>query len=51
MKLTIIRIDKRVVTCELDTGTLIDIARRWFAEDIEEGDTIDVDLENKNNMR
>lgn len=48
MELTIIRIDRRVVTCELDNGLIIDIGRRWFAEDIQEGDTIEFDVENKN---
>ena len=43
MKLTIIRIENRVVTCELDNGTLLDIARRWFTEDIQEGDIIEFD--------
>lgn len=41
MKFTILRIDKRIVTGELDDGTIIDVARKWFTEDIEEGDTID----------
>lgn len=44
MILTIIRIEKRVVTCELEGGTLIDIARRWFTEDIQEGDIIEFDV-------
>ena len=44
MKLTIIRIDGRVVTCELEGGTLIDIARRWFTEDIQDGDVIEFDV-------
>lgn len=43
MKLTIIRIENRVVTCELDDGTLLDVARRWFTEDIQEGDVIEFD--------
>ena len=44
MKLTISRIEKRVVTCELEDGTRIDIARRWFTEDLEEWDTIEFDV-------
>ena len=44
MKLTISRIEKRVVTCELEDGTRIDIARRWFTEDLEEGDNIEFDV-------
>ncbi|MCM1253715.1 MAG: hypothetical protein NC321_12915 [Clostridium sp.] len=44
MKLTILRIDDMVVNCQLDNGSLIDIARRWFTEDIQEGDTIEFDV-------
>lgn len=44
MQLTIIRIENRVVTCEIEGGSLIDIARRWFTEDIQEGDIIDFDV-------
>lgn len=44
MQLTIIRIENRVVTCEIEGGSLIDIARRWFAEDIQEGDIIEFDV-------
>ena len=44
MKLTITRIEKRIVTCELEDGTRIDIARRWFADDLEEGDSIECDV-------
>ena len=44
MKLTITRIEKRIVTCELEDGTRIDIARRWFADDLEEGDNIEFDV-------
>lgn len=43
MKLTIVRIENRIVTCSIDKEpcSFIDIARRWFAEDIQEGDTIE----------
>ncbi|MCM1232123.1 MAG: DUF3006 domain-containing protein [Ruminococcus flavefaciens] len=44
MKLTILRIDDMVVNCQLDNGSLIDIARRWFTEDIQEGDIIEFDV-------
>ena len=44
MKLTITRIEKRIVTCELEDGTRIDIDRRWFADDLEEGDNIEFDV-------
>ena len=47
MKLTIIRIETRIVTCELDDGTLLDVARRWLAEDIQVDDTIEFDVTNK----
>lgn len=41
MKLEIIRIENRIVTCEIENGGLIDIAKRWFNEDIQIGDTIE----------
>ena len=44
MKLTIIRIENRIVTGELEDGTIIDIARRWFTEDIHENDIIEFDV-------
>ncbi len=48
MKLTIMRIENRIVNCQLDDGTIIDIARRWFTEDIQEGDAIEFDMRNCN---
>ncbi len=47
MTLSIIRLEKRIVTCMLEDGTIIDIARRWFTDDIEEGDVIEFDIEKK----
>lgn len=44
MKLTITRIDIRIVTFELEDGTLIDVARRWLTEDIQECDVIEFDV-------
>jgi len=44
MKLTILRIENEIVNCQLDNGSIIDIARRWFAVDIQEGDTIEFDV-------
>ena len=44
MKLTIIRIDNGIVTCELDDGILIDIAQRWFDRNIKENDEIEFDI-------
>lgn len=45
MKLTILRIENEIVNCQLDNGSIIDIARRWFTEDIQEGDTIEFDMQ------
>lgn len=44
MQLKIIRIKNRIVTCEIDDGTIIDIARRWFTDDIQEDDVIEFDI-------
>lgn len=44
MKLIIHRIDNGIVTCELEDGTLIDIARKWFTNDIKENDVIEFDI-------
>lgn len=44
MKLTIIRIDNGIVTCELEDGTLIDIAQRWFDKNIKENEEIEFDI-------
>lgn len=49
MTLTIHRIENRIVTCELEDGTLLDVARRWFTEDIQEGDIIEFDVTKKEN--
>lgn len=46
MKLTILRIENRIVNCRLDNGVIIDIGRRWFTEDIQEGDIIEFDIHN-----
>ena len=47
MKLTIIRIEDNIVTCELEDGGLIDLARMWFSSTIEENDTIEFDITQK----
>ena len=44
MKLKIIRVENRIVTCEIDDGTIIDIDRRWFTDDIQEYDIIEFDI-------
>lgn len=46
MKLTILRIENEIVNCQLDNGSIIDIARRWFPGDINEGDTMEFDVNN-----
>ena len=47
MKLKIIRIENRIVACEIDDGTIIDIARRWFTDDIQEDDIIELNAKIK----
>ena len=49
MKLKIIRIENHIVTGILDDGVSIDIAKRWFSENVKVGDEIEVDatIENK----
>lgn len=42
------RIENRIVNCQLDNGTIIDIDRRWFTDNIKEGDTIEFDIQNCN---
>lgn len=37
MKLKVLRIENRIVSCQPDTGTIIDFDRRWFTEDIHGG--------------
>lgn len=46
MKLTIIKINQEVVTCELEDGTLLDIAKRWFEKDIKINDVLEFDINN-----
>lgn len=45
MKLTILRIEEEIVNCQLDSGSIIDIARRWFPKDIQEGNIIEFDMQ------
>ena len=44
MELKILRIENDIVNCQLDNGTIIDIARRWFSGDIHEDDIIEFDV-------
>ncbi|MBE5881831.1 MAG: DUF3006 family protein [Lachnospiraceae bacterium] len=45
MKLTILRIEEEIVTCELEDGTLLDIAKRWITEPIEVGTVLEFNIE------
>lgn len=47
MKLTIIRIEENIVTCELEDGSLLDVDRKWFNKDIKENDLIEFDVNKK----
>lgn len=47
MKLTIVRIEENIVTCELEGGGLIEIARIWFSSKIKENDIIEFDAVKK----
>ena len=49
MKLKIIRIEDRVVTCELDDETILDVGRRWFSQDLKVNDVIEFDVTDKSN--
>lgn len=44
MKLKVLKIDNRVVTLQFDTGLVVDVARRWFTEDIQEEDSIELNI-------
>lgn len=48
MKLTILRVENTIVNCQLDDGTIIDIAQRWFTDGIQEGDKIEFDIHDIN---
>lgn len=41
MKLTIIRIEENIVTCELEGGSQIEIAKIWFDEGVKVNDSIE----------
>ena len=47
MKLTIIRIESGLVTCELEDGSILDIAQRWFDKSIKVGNEIEFDINSK----
>lgn len=45
MQIKIIRVEKQVVSCELEDGHILDIDRRWLGDDIKEGDILDFNVE------
>lgn len=47
MKLTIIRIESEVITCELEDGSILDIAKKMVSQTIKEGDKIEFDVNDK----
>lgn len=47
MTIKIIRIEEHIVTCELDSGGLIDIGRQWLSQNIQVGEIIEFEY-NKN---
>ena len=52
MQIKIARIEGSIVTCEIldGDGGRIDIARRWFTEDVAVGDQIVIDMERGQGM-
>lgn len=49
MQIKITQIESSIITCEIlnGDGGKIDIARRWFTEDVAVGDQMEIDLEKK----
>ena len=47
MKLIVIRIENQIVTCQLEDGTIIDIAKRWFDDSIKVNAVIEFDINNR----
>jgi hypothetical protein len=45
MRLKILRIEENIVTCEIDTGGIIDIAKMWLNQEIKENDIIEFDVQ------
>lgn len=47
MILTILSIENRIVKCKFDgNDAVLEIARRWFTEDIRDGDKIEIKIYN-----
>ena len=51
MKLTIIRVEENIVICELEGGGIIEIAKMWFTEKIQENDIIEFDVTSKSSEK
>lgn len=45
MKVHIIRIEEKVVSCQLEDGHILDIDRKWLPDDIKIDDEIDFNVE------
>lgn len=45
MKVQIIRIEKNIVSCQLEDGHILDIDRKWLPEDIKIDDELDFNVE------
>lgn len=45
MKVQIIRIEESVVSCQLEDGHILDIARQWLPEEINVDDELDFNVE------
>ena len=45
MKVQIIRIEENVVSCRLEDGHILDIARQWLPDDIRLDDEVDFNVE------
>ena len=45
MKVQIIRIEDKIVSCQLEDGHILDIDRKWLPEDIKIEDELDFNVE------
>lgn len=44
MKIKVIRIEEKVITCELEDGSIIDLERQIISDDIKIGSVIEFDF-------
>lgn len=45
MKVQVIRVEEKIVSCQLEDGHILDIDKRWLPEDIKVDDTFDFNVE------